>query len=75
MIEAITTGFNETTMAYDLQRAHSADIWFLRARFMFWGVVSTISGFLVGHALPSFGVNLYQSAWEGFVVFTNTLFG
>ena len=74
MIEAITTGFSETTMAYDLQRAHSADIWFLRARFMFWGSVSTIGGCLVGHALPSFGVNLYHEAWEGFTAFWITLF-
>ena len=75
MLEAITTGFNETTMAYDLQRAHSADIWFLRARYMFWGTVSTIGGFFVGHAIPLFGINLYHEAWEAFISFTNTLFG
>ena len=75
MLEAITTGFNETTLAYDLQRAHSADIWFLRARYMVWGTASTIIGFLIGHALPAFGLNLYHEAWEGFVTFSNTLFG
>ena len=75
MLEAITMGFDETTLAYDLQRAHSADIWFIRARYMFWGIVSTIVGFLVGHALPAFGLNLYHEAWEGFTAFTATLFG
>jgi len=75
MLEAITTGFNETTLAYDLQRAHSADIWFLRARYTFWGVVSTITGFLLGHALPSFGLNLYHEAGEGLLNIYYTLFG
>jgi len=74
MLEAITTGFSETTLAYDLQRAHSADIWFLRARYTFWGVVSTFTGFLIGHALPSFGLNLYHKAWEGLTIFWITLF-
>ena len=66
MIEAITMGFDETTLAYDLQRAHSADVWFLRARFYFWGVVSTIAGFSLGHFLPLLGINIFASAWEGF---------
>ena len=35
-------GFDESTMAYDLQRAHSADIWFIRARFWIWGIISTV---------------------------------
>ncbi len=65
MLEAITMGFDETTMAYDLQRAHSADVWFLRARFFFWGICSTVFGFMLGHALPAVGVNLYGMVWEG----------
>ena len=75
MLEAITMGFDETTLAYDLQRAHSADVWFLRARYFFWGTVSTIVGFLVGHALPSFGVNMYKETWEGFWNFWHHLVG
>ena len=75
MLEAITTGFNETTLAYDLQRAHSADIWFLRARYTFWGCVATISGFLLGHALPLFGLNLYHEAAERLLNIYYTLFG
>ena len=74
MLEAITMGFDETTLAYDLQRAHSADVWFLRARFMFWGTVSTLTGFLIGHALPSFGLNLYHEAWEGFATMWHQIF-
>jgi hypothetical protein len=75
MLEAITMGFDETTLAYDLQRAHSADVWFLRARYFFWGTVSTIVGFLVGHALPLFGVNVYKETWEGFWNFWHHLVG
>ena len=75
MLEAITTGFSETTLAYDLQRAHSADIWFIRARYFFWGTVSTITGFLVGHALPAFGVNIYNELWEGFIYTYHHLLG
>tara|TARA_B100001175_G_scaffold302403_1_gene296383 strand:+ start:698 stop:919 length:222 start_codon:yes stop_codon:yes gene_type:complete len=66
MLEALTMGFNEQNIAYDLQRAHSADIWFLRARFLIWGTVSTIVSFLVGQTLALFNVNLVMSSWEGF---------
>ena len=30
MVSEILMGFDESTLAYDLQRAHSADIWFLK---------------------------------------------
>jgi len=74
MLETIAFGMDETSLAYDMQRAHSADIWFLRARFYFWGVISTISGFLIGHALPLIGINFFQEAWEGFWAFYHHLF-
>jgi len=69
MVSEILLGFDESTLAYDLQRAHSADIWFLRARFYFWSFVACITSFLVGHALVFAGVNLYLSAWEGIINF------
>ena len=56
MLEAITMGFDETTLAYDLQRAHSADVWFLRARFFIWGTTASIISFFVGHGLAAFGL-------------------
>jgi hypothetical protein len=67
MVSEILMGFDESTLAYDLQRAHSADIWFLRARFWLWGIISTVIGFLIGHAIPLFGYNLYSSTWNGIV--------
>ena len=73
MVSEILFGMDESTLAYDLQRAHSADVWFLRARFYFWGVISTVTGFLVGHGISLFGVNLYVSAWEGLTNFISHL--
>jgi hypothetical protein len=66
MLEAITMGFDEQTLAYDLQRAHSADVWFLRARFYFWGTVCSISAFIIGQGLAIFGYNILSTMWEGF---------
>ena len=66
MVSELIMGFDESTLAYDLQRAHSADIWFLRARFYFWAFLACLTSFFLGHALSSFGVDLYSSAWNGF---------
>ena len=67
MVSEILMGFDESTLAYDLQRAHSADIWFLRARFWLWGMISTVVGFFIGHSISLFGYNLYSSTWNGIV--------
>jgi len=72
MLEQVLMGFDETTLAYDLQRAHSADVWFLRARFFIWGTVATISSFLLGQLLTIFGVNIVLTSWEGFWNFIYT---
>jgi len=67
----VFTGFDETAMAYDLQRAHSADIWFLKFRAYFWGTCAALSGFLIGNILGVFDINILgwvlnsiQDAWE-----------
>lgn len=74
MLETIAFGIDETALAYDMQRAHSADVWFLRARFYFWGIISTVAGFCFGHFLPLLGINMYAEAWEGFWAFYHHLF-
>lgn len=66
MVGEILMGFDESTLAYDLQRAHSADIWFLRARFYFWSSMACITSFLLGHLLAYLGVDLFGSTWEAF---------
>tara|TARA_R110002050_G_scaffold125515_4_gene245177 strand:- start:1816 stop:2040 length:225 start_codon:yes stop_codon:yes gene_type:complete len=73
MVSEILMGFDESTLAYDLQRAHSADVWFLRARFFLWGTISTVCAFFMGHALPFWGVNIYGTVWGGLVNFWSHL--
>lgn len=67
MVGEILMGFDESTLAYDLQRAHSADIWFLRARFWLWGMIACVCSFLLGHSASiHFSIDLFGSAWNGF---------
>ena len=73
MVSEILFGMDESTLAYDLQRAHSADIWFLRARFWFWGGVASLTSFILGQAFAIAGVNTLSIAWNGFMDFWNHL--
>tara|TARA_A100001391_G_scaffold73075_2_gene46925 strand:- start:5810 stop:6034 length:225 start_codon:yes stop_codon:yes gene_type:complete len=73
MVSELLMGFDESTLAYDLQRAHSADVWFLRARFFIWGTAASVVSFAIGHALPFYGVNIYGSIWGGLTNFWNHL--
>tara|TARA_R100000458_G_scaffold59716_1_gene71346 strand:+ start:1303 stop:1527 length:225 start_codon:yes stop_codon:yes gene_type:complete len=73
MVSEILFGMDESTLAYDLQRAHSADIWFLRARFWFWGGVASLSSFVLGQAFAIMGVNTLSIAWNGLVDFWHHL--
>jgi hypothetical protein len=73
MVSEILFGMDESTLAYDLQRAHSADIWFLRARFWFWSSVACFSSFVIGQAMAILGINTLSIAWNGLVDFWNHL--
>jgi hypothetical protein len=66
MVGEILMGFDESTLAYDLQRAHSADIWFLKWRYFIWSSIACVLSFMVGHLISRFGIDLYANAWEGF---------
>ena len=66
MVGEILMGFDESTLAYDLQRAHSADIWFLRARFWLWGIMACVASFAIGQVLAIFGINTISMVWNGF---------
>ena len=59
-------GVDEQSLAYDLSRAHSADIFFLKVRYWLWGVGSTVFFFLVGNIMGSFGIDLLGLAIDGF---------
>lgn len=64
---------DESTLAYDLQRAHSADVWFLRARFWFWGITGGVTSFVLGQALAIFGINTLSLTWNALVDFWHHL--
>jgi len=69
MVSEILFGMDESTLAYDLQRAHSADIWFLRTRFWLWGIAACLCSFIVGQALAILDINTLAWAWNGLVDF------
>tara|TARA_R100000008_G_scaffold86443_1_gene79563 strand:- start:2157 stop:2375 length:219 start_codon:yes stop_codon:yes gene_type:complete len=66
MLDAIAFGMDETALAYDMQRAHSADVWFLRARFYFWGIIGCLTSFALGQFMALAGINILGELWEGF---------
>tara|TARA_S200002703_G_C3761552_1_gene234398 strand:- start:404 stop:604 length:201 start_codon:yes stop_codon:yes gene_type:complete len=51
-------GFSDSDYAYNAQRAHSADIFFLKMRAFFWGLCAGLSGFLVGNIMGVFDINI-----------------
>ena len=63
----VLTGFDEGAMAYDIQRAHSADIFFMRMRAWFWGVSLSIVCFLAGNLLGATGLDIFGGAWQSMV--------
>jgi hypothetical protein len=44
-------GFSESDYAYNQQRAHSADIFFLKMRMLFWGSSIALFSFLTGNII------------------------
>ena len=66
MLDAIAFGMDETALAYDMQRAHSADVWFLRARFYFWGIIGCLTSFTLVQLMAITGINILGELWEGF---------
>ena len=58
---------DEGSISYDLQRAHSADIWFLRMRAWFWGITASLASFLIGNIMGVFDINIM-----GFIIDTIT---
>lgn len=51
-------GFSDSDYAYNTQRAHSADVFFLKMRAWFWGSFATLSAFLIGNILGVFDINI-----------------
>jgi hypothetical protein len=56
-------GFSDSDYAYQQQRAHSADMFFIRMRYWFWGSCIALSSLLIGNILGVFDINIM-----GFVI-------
>ena len=59
-------GVDEQGLAYDITRAHSADIWFLKMRAWFWGITIAIFMLLLGNIIGSLGFNFFNETFEFF---------
>tara|TARA_R100001440_G_scaffold577_7_gene1846 strand:+ start:12256 stop:12471 length:216 start_codon:yes stop_codon:yes gene_type:complete len=51
-------GFSESDYAYNQTRAHSADIFFLKAKAWLYGITCTVAGFLLGNIMGVFDLNI-----------------
>jgi hypothetical protein len=64
VFDRIIGGHGEDRLAYDLTRAHSADVFFLKMRAWFWGVTSSVVCFLLGNLLGAYGFDIFGEAWQ-----------
>lgn len=55
-------GVDEQSLAYDLSRAHSADVFFIKIRFWIWGTVTAVATFLIGNIMGALGIDLIGTA-------------
>jgi hypothetical protein len=57
-------GLDETSVTYDMTRAHSADILFLKARAFMWCITTGVACLLIGNICGVFGVNYFGMGWN-----------
>tara|TARA_R100001015_G_C4634238_1_gene200389 strand:- start:4394 stop:4612 length:219 start_codon:yes stop_codon:yes gene_type:complete len=50
-------GVDEQSLAYDLSRAHSADVFFIKIRALLWGAIVSVVCFFLGNILGANGIN------------------
>ena len=55
-------GVDEQSLAYDLSRAHSADVFFIKVRACMWVIISTVAFFLIGNIMGAMGIDLLGMA-------------
>ena len=46
-------------VAYDMSRAHSADLFFIKMRAWFWGITSSVAALLLGNIMGVFDINIF----------------
>ena len=57
-------GLDETSITYDMTRAHSADMLFLKARAFMWCITIGVACLLIGNICGVFGINFFGEAWN-----------
>ena len=50
-------GVDEQSLAYDLSRAHSADVFFIKIWALLWGVIATTVFFMIGNIMGANGID------------------
>tara|TARA_R100000008_G_C3487099_1_gene116790 strand:- start:137 stop:346 length:210 start_codon:yes stop_codon:yes gene_type:complete len=66
-------GFSEGDISYDLQRAHSADVWFIKMRAWFWGITASVACLCLGNIAGVFGVNFFGELFDFFSAVWNQM--
>lgn len=61
MVLSDLMGFSDSDYAYNQQRAHSADLFFIKMRAWFWGSCATLSALLIGNIMGVFDLNIMGS--------------
>mgnify|MGYP003108707666 FL=1 len=61
MVVSDWLGFSDSDYAYNQSRAHSADMFFVKMRLVFWGSCATLSAFLIGNIMGVFDINIMGS--------------
>jgi len=61
MVVSDWLGFSDSDYAYNQSRAHSADMFFVKMRLIFWGSCATLSAFLIGNIMGVFDINIMGS--------------
>ena len=61
MVVSDWLGFSDSDYAYNQSKAHSADMFFVKMRLIFWGSCATLSEFLVGNIMGVFDINIMGS--------------
>jgi len=57
-------GLDESSVTYDMTRAHSADILFLKARAFMWCITIGTASLLIGNICGVFDINFFGIVWN-----------
>ena len=58
MVLSDLLGMSDSDYMYNQSRAHSADMFFMKMRFVFWTVFVGLSSLLIGNIMGVFDINI-----------------